>query len=118
MRSLNLGRADPGANHAWLQSGEHHARSEEDRARASFARPSCQYRTIYERDVEAIALHIADENGVRTGRSDDVLLREPLCSAFRALYASGGGIDGRLGHGGRMGVILGACHATTFSAWI
>src|SRR3546814_11606929 len=112
MRSLNLGRADPGANHAWLQSGEHHARSEEDRARASFARPSCQYRTIYERDVEAIALHIADENGVRTGRSDDVLLREPLCRAFRALYASGGGNAGRFGNRVRLGGILGACQAT------
>src|SRR3546814_21021988 len=107
MRSLNLGRADPGANHAWLQSGEHHARSEEDRARASFARPSCQYRTIYERDVEAIALHLADEKGVRKGRSDDVLLREPLCRAFRALYASGGGTAGRIGNRGRVGEVVG-----------
>src|SRR3546814_15602182 len=107
MRSLNLGRADPGANHAWLQSGEHHARSEEDRARASFARPSCHYRTIYERDVEAIALHIADEKGVRTGRSYDVLLREPLCRAFRALYASGGCNPGRIAKRGRLGENLG-----------
>src|SRR3546814_1312881 len=69
-------------------------------------------------DVCSSDLHIADENGVRTGRSDDVLLREPLCRAFRALYASGGGNAGRIGNRGRLGDILGACHATQSSACI